>query len=171
MKIQDENNDSLGPWSFREKEESNKDDINLIDKITQKVNQTLLKVTQKSHKNQPINFENYDNDKNFIDVFKKNTEKELEIFESERKEEFSKKNKNILINVDCTLSDLTLGKGTFVTKDDLILNFPSSFLNKTKCEDIGNTYLINITEINRLIPTDEFISKLHLYYSQADNNH
>ena len=171
MRISDENNDCFGPWSFRDKEESNKDDINLIDKITQKVNQTLLKSTQKNHKNKPINIENYDNDKNFIDVFKKNTEKELEIFESERKEEFSKKNKNILINVDCTLSDLTLGKGTFVTKDDLILNLPSCFLNKTKCEDIGNTYLINITEINRLIPTDEFISKLHSYYSQNDNNH
>ena len=171
MRISDENNDSFGPWSFRDKEESNKGDINLIDKITQKVNQTLLKSTQKNHKNQPINIENYDNDKNFIDVFKKNTEKELEIFESERKEEFSQKNKNFLISVDCTLSDLTLGKGTFVTKDDLILNLPSNFLNKTKCEDIGNTFLINITEINRLIPTDEFISKLHSYYSQNDNNH
>ena len=171
MKISDENNDPSGPWSFRDKEESNKHDINLIDIITQKVNQTLLKSTQKNYKIQSINFENYNNDKNFIDVFKKNTEKELEIFESERKEEFSKKNKNILINVDCTLSDLTLGKGTFVTKDDLILNLPSCFLNKTKCEDIGNTYLINITEINRLIPTDEFISKLHSYYSQNDNNH
>ena len=110
------------------------------------------------------NYKNFEENKKFIDVFKKNAEKELEIFESERK--MNKNKNNGLINIDCTLSELTMGKGTFVTKDDLILNLPSSFLNKTKMEDIGNSYSINITEINRLIPNDEFVSKLHLFYSQ-----
>ena len=159
----DENNESSAPWSFRDKEDLKKDEISLIDKITQKVNQTLLKSTQKKNK--------LPSDDRFIDVFKKNAEKELEIFESERREKYSQKNKNILINIDCTLSDLTLGKGTFVTKDDLIVNLPSSFLNKTNFEDIGNSYSINVTEINRLIPNDEFISKLHLFYSQNNKNY
>ena len=160
----DENDESSDPWSFRDKEESKKDKLNLIDKITQKVNQTLLKSTIKKHNiSLDSNYKNFEDNTKFIDVFKKNAEKELEIFESERK---MNKNKNGLINIDCTLSDLTLGKGTFVTKDDLILNLPSSFLNKTKMEDIGNSYSINITEINRLIPNDEFVSKLHLFYSQ-----
>ena len=164
MRNDDENDESSDPWSFRDKEESKKDKSNIIDKITQKVNQTLLKAKKK--KNSIVldsNYKNYDENKKFIDVFKKNAEKELEIFESERK---MNKNKNGLINIDCTLSDLTLGKGTFVTKDDLILNLPSNLLNKTKMEDIGNSYSINITEINRLIPDDEFVSKLHLFYSQ-----
>ena len=160
----EENEESSDPWSFRDKEESKKDKLNIIDKITQKVNQTLIKATKKKHNNTlDSNYKNFEESKKFIDVFKKNAEKELEIFESERK---INKNKNGLINIDCTLSELTLGKGTFVTKDDIILNLPSSFLNKTKMEDIGNSYSINITEINRLIPNDEFVSKLHSFYSQ-----
>ena len=166
-----ENNESSPPWSFRDKEESKKTELSLIDKITQKVNQTLLKSTQKKHLN-PINIDcdNNVDEKYFIDVFKKSAEKELEIFESERKEQYSQKNNNSLINIDCTLSDITLGKGTFVTKDDLIINLPSNFLNKTKFEDIGNSYSINITEINKLIPNDDYISKLHTYYSQNYKN-
>ena len=164
-------NDSSAPWSFRDKESPKNNELSLIDEITQKVNQTLIKSTQKKHSSPEIPIcDQFEDNKYFIDVFKKKTEKELEIFESERKEQYSKNNKNILINVDCTLSDLTLGKGTFVTKDDLILNLPSNFLNKTKFEDIGNSYSINITEINRLIPNDEFISNLHSYYSQNSNN-
>ena len=165
-----EKNDSSTPWSFRDKENPKNNELSLIDEITQKVNQTLIKSTQKKHLNLEMQiYDQFEDNRNFIDVFKKKTEKELEIFESERKEQYSKNNKNILINVDCTLSDLTLGKGTFVTKDDLILNLPSNFLNKTKFEDIGNSYSINITEINRLIPSDEFISNLHSFYSQNNN--
>ena len=167
-----DNNGSEGAWSFRDKGNIKKIEINLIDKITQKVNQSLIKCTQKKNKNKSLIFKkNHYADNIFIDVFRKNAEKELEIFESERNSEFSKKNKKPLINIDSTLSDLSLGKGIFVTKDDLILNLPSSFLKKTKCDDIGNTYLINVSEINRLIPNDEFISKLHIYYSKNDNNH
>ena len=165
-----QNNEISEPWSFRDNEEPKKVELNLIDQITQKVNQTLIKSTQKKNKSPSFLLDTYEDDKNFIDVFKKNAEKELEIFESERREKSSHKNKNTLINIDCNLSDLSLGKGTFVTKDDLILNLPSSFLNKTNFEDIGNTYTINISEINRLIPNDEFISKLHLFYSQNNKN-
>ena len=42
MKNVEENNDSFGPWSFREKEVNKINELNIIDKITQKVNQTLL---------------------------------------------------------------------------------------------------------------------------------
>ena len=166
-----EENYSSDPWSFRDKESPKKNQLSLIDKITQKVNQTLIKSTQKKPINPGITILDYHEDnQNFIDVFKKKAEKELEIFETERKEQYSQKNKSVLINIDCTLSDLSLGKGTFVTKDDLILNMPSSFLNKTKFEDIGNSYSIKVTEINRLIPNDEFISNLHSYYSQHNKN-
>ena len=161
----DDNDESSENWNFRDKEESKKDKLNIIDTITQKVNQTLIKATKKKNSIAlDSNYKNFEENKKFIDVFKKNAEKELEIFESERK--MNKNKNNGLINIDCTLSELTMGKGTFVTKDDLILNLPSSFLNKTKMEDIGNSYSINITEINRLIPNDEFVSKLHLFYSQ-----
>ena len=166
-----ENNDSSAPWSFREKESPKNNELSLIDTITQKVNQTLINSTQKNRVNPALTFyDNYEDGTHFIDVFKKKTEKELEIFESERKEEFSQKNKKALINIDCTLSDLSLGKGTLVTKDDLILNLPSYFLNKTKFDDIGNSYSINIMEINRLIPDDEYISNLHSYFSQNNKN-
>ena len=164
-------NDSSDPWSFRDKESPKTNDLSLIDKITLKVNQTLIKSTQKKPINPGITIlDNHEDNQNFIDVFKKKAEKELEIFETERKEQYSQKNKSVLINIDCTLSDLSLGRGTFVTKDDLILNMPSSFLNKTKFEDIGNSYSIKVTEINRLIPNDEFISNLHSYYSQHNKN-
>ena len=165
-----ENNDSSGPWSFREKQEPKKEELSLIDKITQKVNQTLLQSTQKKHSNPVIDYDIFPDNTNYIDVFKKNAEKELEIFESERKEQYSQKNKNSLINFECTLSNISIGKGTFVTKDDLIFNLPSSFLNKTKLEDTGNTYSMSISEINRLIPNDDFISKLHTYYSQNNKS-
>jgi len=36
--------------------------------------------------------------------------------------------KNGLIRIDSTLSDLTLRKGTYITKDDLILILSNSFL-------------------------------------------
>ena len=164
-------NDSSDPWSFRDKESPKTNELSLIDKITQKVNQTLIKSTQKKPINPGITIlDNHEDNQNFIDVFKKKAEKELEIFETERKEQYSQKNKSVLINIDCTLSDLSLGRGTFVTKDDLILNMPSSFLNKNKFEDIGNSYSIKVTEINRLIPNDEFISNLHSYYSQHNKN-
>ena len=164
-------NDSSDPWSFRDKESPKTNELSLIDKITQKVNQTLIKSTQKKPINPGITIlDNHEDNQNFIDVFKKKAEKELEIFETERKEQYSQKNKSVLIKIDCTLSDLSLGRGTFVTKDDLILNMPSSFLNKTKFEDIGNSYSIKVTEINRLIPNDEFISNLHSYYSQHNKN-
>ena len=167
----DEKEESSEPWSFRDKKGDNSNEINLVDKLTQKLNQTLIKLTQKKNKVPPIiNYENYRENIDYIDIFNKNSEKELEIFESERKERISKNNKNILLKIDCTLSDLELGKGTLVTKDDLILELPSNFLNKTNTEDIGNSYNISISEINPLIPNDEFISKLHLYYSQNVNS-
>ena len=107
-----EENDSSDPWSFRDKESPKTNELSLIDKITQKVNQTLIKSTQKKPINPGITIlDNHEDNQNFIDVFKKKAEKELEIFESERKEQYSQKNKNVLINIDCTLSDLSLGKG------------------------------------------------------------
>ena len=33
-------------------------------------------------------------------------------------------------------------------------------------EDVGNTYTINVNEINKLVPNDTFIAQLHTFYSQ-----
>ena len=70
------------------------------------------------------------------------------------------------MNLNITLSELNLGKGVFISKDDLIINLPSNFLTKTKLDDMGNEYQISLSEINRLIPDDDYVAKLHLEYSR-----
>lgn len=165
--ISDENNNDLSnPWSFRNKEETKKENP-LSDKL--KLKEKINKTLQKPKKHKITEFTEAtleEEEKKCINLFKKNVEKELEIFESERRDIIPSKNKGSIINIDCTLSDLNIGKGTLVTKDDLIIDLPSCFLNKTKFEDIGNTYTINVTEINRLVPNDNFVAELHSFYSQ-----
>ena len=51
-----DNNES-GPWSFRDKRDINKKEKDLIYKITQKLNQTLINVTQNKNKNQLHSFD------------------------------------------------------------------------------------------------------------------
>ena len=168
MKPNEYNSNLSNPWSFRNKEET-KNEFKVIDKLKEKVNQTLIKsrnINKKKDNKETTTTVLEDEEKNFIDLLKKNTEKELEIFDSERRDFSSPKNKGSLINIDCTLSNLNIGKGTFVTKDDLIIDLPSCFSNKTKMEDVGNTYTINVNEINKLVPNDTFIAQLHTFYSQ-----
>ena len=163
-------------WSFRNKDESSevnkKKELSTIEKLTQKINQTLINSTQnKNNLTSDPNLKYFEEETKNLDFFKKSVEKELEIFESERKMQLMNKNKdkNNIMNLTMTLSELNLGKGIFVTKDDLIVNLPGNFLTKTNSDDIGNEFIINMNEIDRLIPTDDYVAKLHLEYSKDDN--
>ena len=164
-------------WSFRNKDESsdvnNKKELSTIEKLTQKVNQYLIKSTQ--NKNNIISepdLKYFVEETKNLDFFKKSIEKELEIFESERKMQLINKNKDKknLMNLNMTLSELSFGKGIFVTKDDLIVNIPSNFLPNTNLDDIGNEFIVNMNEIDRLIPTDDYVAKLHLEFSKDNEN-
>jgi hypothetical protein len=165
-------------WSFRNKDDSsnrnNKKEVSNIDILTQKVNQTLIKSTHKKHNiiSEP-NLKYFEEENKNLDFFKQSVEKELEIFESERKLQIMNKNKDKknLMNLNMTLSELNLGKGVFVTKDDIIVNLPSNFLNNTNSDDIGNEYIISMNEIERLIPTDDYVAKLHHEYSKDTENY
>ena len=164
-------------WSFRNKDESvetnNKKELSTIERLTQKVNQTLINSTKNRNNiiSEP-NIKYFEEESKNLNFFKKSVEKELEIFESERKLQLMNKNKDKknLMNLNMTLSELNLGKGVFVTKDDVIVNLPSNFLNNTNSDDIGNEYIISMNEIDRLIPTDDYVAKLHQEYSKDDEN-
>ena len=164
-------------WSFRNKNEdtinnNNKKEPSIIDILTQKVNKTLIDSNKrKRNKLSDTNIKYYEEERKNLDFFKKSVEKELEIFESERKRDLINKNKDInnLMNLNMTLSDINIGKCTFVTKDDLIVNLPNYFLPKTNIDDIGNEFQINLKEIERLIPSDDSVAKLHLEYSKENN--
>ena len=164
-------------WSFRNKNEdtinnNNKKEPSIIDILTQKVNKTLIDSNKrKRNKLSDTNIKYYEEERKNLDFFKKSVEKELEIFESERKRDLINKNKDInnLMNLNMTLSDINIGKCTFVTKDDLIVNLPNYFLAKTNIDDIGNEFQINLKEIERLIPSDDSVAKLHLEYSKENN--
>ena len=160
-------------WSFRNKDESpniNKvKELSTIEKLIEKVNKTLNESTQKKHNiATDSNLKYFEEEQKNLDFFKVSIEKELEIFESERKTQLRQKNqdKNNVMNLNITLSELNLGKGVFISKDDLIINLPSNFLTKTKLDDMGNEYQISLSEINRLIPDDDYVAKLHLEYSR-----
>ena len=164
-------------WSFRNKEESvennNKKELSTIERLTQKVNQTLINSSK--NRNNIISdndIKYFEEESKNLDFFKKSVEKELEIFESERKLQIMNKNKDKknLMNLNMTLSELNLGKGVFVTKDDIIVNLPSNFLNNTNSDDIGNEYIISMNEIERLIPTDDYVAKLICLRKKIDNN-
>ena len=164
-------------WSFRNKDDSisikNEKDLSTIEKLTNKVNQTLIKETKNKNKiiSEP-NLKYFEEETKNLDFFKKSIEKELEIFESERKLQLMNKNKekNNLMNLNMTLSELNQGTSVFVTRDDLIINLPSNFLINTNSDDIGNEFIINLKEVDRLIPTDDYISKFHLEYSKDNDN-
>ena len=162
-------------WSFRNKDDSsnrnNKKEVSNIDILTQKVNQALIKSTHKKHSiiSEP-NLKYFEEENKNLDFFKKSVEKELEIFESERKMQYLNKNKNEnnLLKLNMTLSEINLGKCVFASKDDLIVNLPNNFMTNINMDDIGNDYQINMKEIDRLIPTEEDVSKLHSEYSKIN---
>ena len=164
-------------WSFRNREESsnnnNEKELTTIEKLIQKVNLALIKSAQKKKNiSSDSNSKYYEEETKNLDFFKKSLEKELEIFESERKMQLMDKNvrKTNIMNLNMTLSELNEGKGVFVTKDDLIINLPSNFLKNTNLDDIGNEFQISMNEIDSLIPNDEFVAKLHLEYSKDSNS-
>ena len=165
-------------WSFRNKNDESTNNTNkkkepsIIDILTQRINKTLIDSNKKKrNKISETNLKYYEEETKNLDFFKKSVEKELEIFESERKMQIMNKNKdkNNLMNLNMTLSDINIGKCLFVTKDDLFVNLPNYFLPNTTMDDIGNEYQINMKEIDRLIPSDDSVAKLHLEYSK-DNN-
>ena len=81
-------------WSFRNKNNdsinnNNKKEPSIIDILTQKVNKTLIDSNKrKRNKLSDTNIKYYEEERKNLDFFKKSVEKELEIFESERKNEF-----------------------------------------------------------------------------------
>ena len=164
-------------WSFRNKEESvennNKKELSTIERLTQKVNQTLINSSK--NRNNIISdndIKYFEEESKNLDFFKKSVEKELEIFESERKLQIMNKNKDKknLMNLNMTLSELNQGTSVFVTRDDLIINLPSNFLINTNSDDIGNEFIINLKEVDKYIPSDDYISKFHLEYSKDNDN-
>ena len=164
-------------WSFRNKNteslnnDTNKKEPTIVDILMQKVNKTLIDSNKKKrNKISDTNIRYFEEETKNLDFFKKSVEKELEIFESERKMQLMNKNKDKknLMNLNITLSDINKGKCTFVTKDDLIVNLPNYFLQNINTNDIGNEFQLNMKEIDRLIPTDEDVSKLHSEYSKIN---
>lgn len=165
-------------WSFRNKNtesinnDANKKEQTIVDILTQKVNKTLIDSNKKKrNKISDTNIRYFEEETKNLDFFKKSVEKELEIFESERKMQLMNKNKDKknLMNLNMTLSDINIGKCTFVTKDDLIVNLPNYFLQNINTDDIGNEFQINMNEIDKIIPSDDSVAKLHLEYSKENN--
>ena len=166
-------------WSFRNKNteslnnDTNKKEPTIVDILMQKVNKTLIDSNKKKrNKISDTNIRYFEEETKNLDFFKKSVEKELEIFESERKMQLMNKNKekNNLMNLNMTLSELNKGTSVFVTKDDLIINLPSNFLINTNSDDIGNEFIINLKEVDKYIPSDDYISKFHLEYSKDNDN-
>ena len=165
-------------WSFRNKNteslnnDTNKKEPTIVDILMQKVNKTLIDSNKKKrNKISDTNIRYFEEETKNLDFFKKSVEKELEIFESERKMQLMNKNKDKknLMNLNMTLSDINIGKCTFVTKDDLIVNLPNYFLQNINTNDIGNEFQINMNEIDKIIPSDDSVAKLHLEYSKENN--
>ena len=165
-------------WSFRNKNteslnnDTNKKEPTIVDILTQKVNKTLIDSNKKKrNKISDTNIRYFEEETKNLDFFKKSVEKELEIFESERKMQLMNKNKDKknLMNLNMTLSEINIGKCTFVTKDNLIVNLPNYFLQNINTDDIGNEFQINMNEIDKIIPSDDSVAKLHLEYSKENN--
>ena len=165
-------------WSFRNKNteslnnDTNKKEPTIVDILMQKVNKTLIDSNKKKrNKISDTNIRYFEEETKNLDFFKKSVEKELEIFESERKMQLMNKNKDKknLMNLNMTLSEINIGKCTFVTKDNLIVNLQNYFLQNINTDDIGNEFQINMNEIDKIIPSDDSVAKLHLEYSKENN--
>ena len=131
----------------------------------------MIQIKKKRNKISDTNIRYFEEETKNLDFFKKSVEKELEIFESERKMQLMNKNKDKknLMNLNMTLSEINIGKCTFVTKDNLIVNLPNYFLQNINIDDIGNEFQINVKEIDKIIPSDDSVAKLHLEYSKENN--
>ena len=120
-------------------------------------------------------------------MFMKTTEKELEIFETERlkkKESFDNyeiflenENNNInnekeennekekcLSKVICTLSKIEDGYATFVSSNDLIFILPSLFIPKDL--NPGSSYIFELCELELAENKINKVNKIHNLYSK-----
>ena len=127
-------------------------------------------------------------------MFMKTTEKELEIFESERlikknsfenefkenqelndlEKESNNENEKCLSKVICTLSKIEGGYATFVSSNDLIFVLPSLFIPKDL--NPGSSYIFELCELEFAENKINKVNKIHNLYSKElieeinDNN-
>ncbi len=177
MDLEIDINESSDIWSFRNNNkinndskyiiQQNKKDLSDIDILNQKVKDNLINLSKKKHViSLDSDIKYFNEEKKDLYFFKKSIEKELEIFESERKNKIKEKEYNNLLNIKMTLSEMHQGNYLFITDNDLIVNLPKNLLPNTNKDDIGNEYQITMKEIESLIPSDDIIAKMHLKLSQ-----
>ena len=118
-------------------------------------------------------------------MFMKTTEKELEIFETERlkkKESFenlhtiketeednnnkdeNNENEKCLSKVICTLSKIEGGYATFVSSNDLIFILHSLFIPKDLIP--GNSYIFELCELELAENKINKVNQIHNFYSK-----
>ena len=121
----------------------------------------------------------------FKKMFMKTTEKELEIFETERlkkKESFgnlhtiketeednnnkdeNNENEKCLSKVICTLSKIEGGYATFVSSNDLIFILPSLFIPKDLIP--GSSYIFELCELELAENKINKVNQIHNFYSK-----
>ena len=171
--------------SFRKGEKKYGNDI---EALCEKVSNVL-----KNHEIEPKNKEE-EKKTDFKKMFMKTTEKELEIFESERlmkknsfenefkenqelndlEKESNSENEKCLSKVICTLSKIEGGYATFVSSNDLIFVLPSLFIPKDL--NPGSSYIFELCELEFAENKINKVNKIHNLYSKElieeinDNN-
>ena len=171
--------------SFRKGEKKYGNDI---EALCEKVSNVL-----KNHEIEPKKKEE-EKKTDFKKMFMKTTEKELEIFESERlmkknsfenefkenqelndlEKESNNENEKCLSKVICTLSKIEGGYATFVSSNDLIFVLPSLFIPKDL--NPGSSYIFELCELEFAENKINKVNKIHNLYSKElieeinDNN-
>ena len=180
--VKTQNNDNL---SFRTNDEIViKNKKNAIEQLCEKVTHVL-----KTHKipESPITLSEKNKESEMSKIFVKKTEKELEVFESERLPSPNKSSassssdesakQNMIINTEkesnssrkylnkviCTLSKNESGFATFVSKDDLIFVLPSLFIPSNL--NVGNTYVFKLAEVDQAKDKVDKVNEIHNYYA------
>jgi hypothetical protein len=161
--------------SFRKGEKKYGNDI---EALCEKVSNVL-----KNHEIEPKNKEE-EKKTDFKKMFMKTTEKELEIFESERlikknsfenefkenqelndlEKESNSENEKCLSKVICTLSKIEGGYATFVSSNDLIFVLPSLFIPKDL--NPGSSYIFELCELEYAENKINQVNKIHKMYSK-----
>lgn len=179
--VKTQNNNNL---SFRTNDEIvSKNKKNAIEQLCEKVTHVL-----KTHKipESPITLGEKNKEGEMKKIFVKKTEKELEVFESERVPSNNNSNpsssddsspKNVILNTEkessssrkylnkviCTLSKNESGFATFVSKDDLIFVLPSLFIPSNL--NVGNTYVFKLAEVDQAKDKVDKVNAIHNYYA------
>ena len=161
--------------SFRKGEKKYGNDI---EALCEKVSNVL-----KNHEIEPKNKEE-EKKTDFKKMFMKTTEKELEIFESERlikknsfenefkenqelndlEKESNNENEKCLSKVICTLSKIEGGYATFVSSNDLIFILPSLFIPKDLIP--GSSYIFELCELELAENKINKVNQIHNFYSK-----